>query len=275
MPDSKKPNTFFCSSHSSKKEHVSFILINYVHDHVHSSTVAFWVSFECILYVHLHLSLGAKCVSWGRTYHSKWVRTAGQVGCCWSLVPWMRCFFEAASHIDAISVNLKLDRCHMSYVFIYFLMFTNWNLPNVYLYRVEQQIYKIFMCIHQTWWNRQSMINVICVFHVIYTYIYIIIIIYNHIYIYIFHSIPFLLYLVFVLSCRMCDTSFDSRQISSERMRNGIGTLKVTTTGVPRVERETKRNEFLVIPSASLTWCRPLSFKRRSWRRHFSWHVSN
>lgn len=57
-------------------------------------------------------------------------------------------------------------------------------------------------------------------------------------YLWVFHGIPFLLHLV--LSCTVWQVS---RQISSERMRNGIGTLKVTATGAT--------NEFLVSEKTS------------------------
>ena len=92
-------------------------------------------------------------------------------------------------------------------------------------------------------------------------------------YLWVFHGIPVLLHLV--LSCTV------SRQISSERMRNGIGTLKVTATGagepcdkrIPRSDEVKKTSE--KTRASHLTWCRPLSFKRRSWRRHFQSRVNN
>ena len=92
-------------------------------------------------------------------------------------------------------------------------------------------------------------------------------------YLWVFHGIPFLSFVAFGVELHGLTTSFEADLL--ERMRNGIGTLKVTATGAT--------NGFLVIPrektsektSAShLTWCRPLSFKRRSWRRHFQSRVS-
>lgn len=88
-------------------------------------------------------------------------------------------------------------------------------------------------------------------------------------YLWVFHGIPFLLHLV--LSCTVW-YKFRGRSPPRE-----CETASAPWRSRPREQGSHATNEFLVvtkwhqvISSAShLTWCRPLSFKRRSWRRHF------